>query len=202
MKFFRYKFRIKNLIALGIIKILCFALLVNKFSLVQETFELESKCKCKKNEKITVTKNPIISNHLLHVSVQRSFSSYILEFSNTQLLEHQITCDVYNEFRRGPNQKIIGISLYGTKKFYYEKLKNISISTKNYYPGWTIRVYHDNSIDKSVICKIVCLKDEKANIYYDNVDFCNVKLLYLNLYNYYQNKTVDLAYTHAMMWRW
>jgi hypothetical protein len=103
--------------------------------------------------------------------------------------------------RRGKHQKVIGYSLYGKNKFYYDKLKDLTKQISQQYPGWIMRVYYDDSIDQSIICEIECArKSEEPNAeLIDNVDFCNVNRLRLKL-----NEDVELNanYTHKMKWRW
>jgi hypothetical protein len=112
-----------------------------------------------------------------------------------------LTCDTYNVLRRGKHQKVIGYSLYGKNKFYYDKLKDLTKQISQLYPGWTMRVYYDDSIDQSIICEIECArKSEEPNAeLIDNVDFCNVNRLRMKL-----NEDVELNanYTHKMKWRW
>jgi hypothetical protein len=133
---------------------------------------LESECSCKKHEKIHVN----IKDNYYHVYVNNKFK-YSFNVNNTNL-----TCNLYNSLRRGMNQKIIAYSLYGQNRLYYQHLTNITKLIKTLYPGWIIRIYHDNTIK----CEIQCELND------DIVDFCNVEKL--------PNKTVN--YIHKMMWRW
>lgn len=78
-------------------------------------------------------------------------------------------------------------------------------------PGWTIRVYHDSSIDESVVCKKICLKQPAGSLkdndtknetnhvdkYYDNIDFCDVEKL-----PYGFESTWSGVYMIPMSWRW
>lgn len=50
------------------------------------------------------------------------------------------TCDLYNVLRRGPNQKIISYSLYGTKSRYTRNLEGIVDMMRLKYAGYTARV--------------------------------------------------------------
>jgi hypothetical protein len=108
---------------------------------------------------------------------------------------------MYNVLRRGKHQKVIGYSLYGKNKFYYDKLKNLTKQINQFYPGWIMRVYYDDSIDQSIICEIECARksDEPNAELIDNVDFCNVNRLRLKLN---EDVEVNANYTHKMKWRW
>lgn len=86
----------------------------------------------------------------------------------------------------------------GKKEKYYTNLRNITRLVKKMYPGWTIRIYHDNSIKNSIICEIECLKDSDKN-FFDIVDFCNVNKLPKSLVS---NKKWSASYIHSMAWRW
>jgi hypothetical protein len=158
----------------------------------------ESQCECKRFENI------ILHFANLSISIKNAatnkFSQYSL--SKQQHFNMNFTCNPYNEFKRGPHQKVISYSLYGKDASYYKQLKNITLSVKKLYPGWLVRVYHDNSINTGIICEVECQRDKETNALIDNTDFCNVEELYLNLENLHANKIFNLKYVHAMMWRW
>lgn len=93
----------------------------------------------------------------------------IIDETSTSLCSHYSTL-------RGFHQRIIAISMYGPKenaifgmneslKFLLELIDD----TKNTYPGWILRVYHDTSIKENIICPIECA--------YNHVDFCNASAL-------------------------
>ena len=60
-----------------------------------------------------------------------------------------------------------------------------------------IRIYYDNSINKSIICDIECTKHQDEYLY-DNVDFCDIEKLNMNL----SDKFTNSSYIHSMKWRW
>ena len=66
------------------------------------------------------------------------------------------------------------------------------------YPGWIMRVYHDDSINPNTKCELECLKDEN-NVLIDNTDFCNIQNMPMKGSF---NKTWNAKYIHSMMWRW
>lgn len=101
--------------------------------------------------------------------------------------------------KRGKNQKVIGYSLYGTIPLYYSLLKDITLFPKKFYPDWKVRVYYDNTILKSTICDIECLK-EKDNNLIDNTDFCNINEIPLSSTN--KSEILSASSLHKMMWRW
>jgi len=83
-------------------------------------------------------------------------------------------CSIYAT-RRGPQQRIIAISLFGPKEnkmfqfnktldFLHELIKDLDLV---YSDGFILRIYHDKTIDvRDIICPIEC---EHAN-----VDFCSM----------------------------
>jgi hypothetical protein len=93
------------------------------------------------------------------------------------------------------NQKIIAYSLYGQNRLYYQYLTNITKLIKTLYPGWIIRIYHDNSIHKSFICKLECLP-------FSNVDFCDISQLPLIKNSTLLKYKQEMSDLHSMMWRW
>ena len=83
---------------------------------------------------------------------------------------------------RGANQRIITYSLYGNVhnasifRRYYSVLRNISLTAEKWYPGWTIRIYHNIREQPGPemeafrnLCDIYCR--------YSNVDLCSVPQL-------------------------
>jgi hypothetical protein len=80
---------------------------------------------------------------------------------------------MYSSLRRGKRQKVISYTLFGTNKFYYDKIRDVSKQIQKFYPDWKMRVYHDSSINRSIICDIECQTDENGNLI-DNADFCDL----------------------------
>lgn len=97
--------------------------------------------------------------------------------------------------------KVIGFSLFGKDRLYYDYLDANVYRAAELLPDWTIRVYHDNSIDKSVICEKQCLEHKTTKIlenqYYDNIDFCDVEKIPHTFHN-----TWNGIYMLPMSWRW
>jgi hypothetical protein len=157
--------------------------------------KLKSNCECRK-EGVFVEQ----LNDKYRVSIVNNKKKKKSYDTNAKL--ESITCDLYNVFRRGPNQKVIGISLYGTDNRYYKSLKYIAKQAAKHYPEWIIRIYYDKSILNSIICEIECLKDDDddkdGGKLLDNVDFCSIN----NIPNGLPSNTWSCDYTHSMKWRW
>jgi len=169
-----------------------------------------SECECRKGEAIFLT------NHESHLAVNsfdqiRNTTRNLFNISIDEFQNLTLTCDMYAFFRRGKSQKVISYSLYGTNTFYYDKLKDIVKQMKSLYPDWSMRVFHDNSINRTIKCQIECLKDDESNEFYDRVDFCNIENEIRSkpkvLVNALNETTIlsfiqhNLSYIHAMKWR-
>jgi hypothetical protein len=98
-------------------------------------------------------------------------------FSNLTWNLNKSQSSLCNEYatRRGPHQRIISISLFGTKenkKFQFNRslsFLNKLINDLNavYSDGYVLRIHHDDTINVSdTICPIECQNP--------NVDFCNM----------------------------
>lgn len=175
---------------------------------------LKSDCQCKNDSDIIIFKTNQYDKYyqvnLSHNSLDKSIHLYNItdeEFKNMNL-----TCDLYKVLRRGRAQNVIGYSLYGKNRFYYDKLINLTHQIKHLYPDWSMRVYYDNSIDKSIICEVECQTEiSNDNVLVDNSDFCFVESLDLNIANLYNEnknkknnkiKKLNGTYMHSMKWRW
>ncbi len=164
-------------------------------SIQQYKLEFESDCECKKNNKITL--NYLSDNHykidLINKETKQILKTYFL-YKNDQ----NLTCNKFSLLRRGINQKIVSLSLYGKDPFYSRKLINLTRLIKKYYPNWFIRIYHDDTILESIKCEIECQKDENNKLI-DNSDFCDINKLPVSLFN---KETFWSVSIHKMMWRW
>jgi hypothetical protein len=177
-----------------IIKIIFLTILVSVCLIKRnKTYYLNLKSDCNKcrNENILVEKLDTV----YRVWTTKSNNKYY-DFEIEKRNIESITCDLFNVFRRGPKQNIIGISLYGLDDRYYKSLKLIANQASHFYPEWTIRIYYDNSINKSIICDIECLKNDDKLL--DNVDFCYIN----NIPNGLLSNTWSSSYMHNMKWRW
>lgn len=110
----------------------------------------------------------------------------------------RFTCDLYSVFRRGKHQKVLSFNVFGTKSLYYYKIDDIARQIKQLYPpDWSIRVYSDRSLKKSVKCRYECTIE-------DNVDFCNIDNIVLNPHLYINETHVlswSSSYIQPTMWR-
>jgi hypothetical protein len=144
------------------------------------SIELKHACNCKKDL----------------VILKKYYDKFYVKFKEEKYEfndNFNATCDLYNVLKRGKSQKVLGYSLYGRNEFYYQKLIDIITEVEKLYPKWSIRIYYDNSINKSIICDIECKKNEYGFIY-NNVDFCNIEKL--------TDKFINASYVHSMKWRW
>lgn len=157
---------------------------------------LRSDCECRK-ETILVNK----FGETYEIRVQNILNSKQIEktynIKKKELESYTFTCDLFSTFRRGLNQKVLSVSLFGKERLYYDYLNSIIESAKRLYPGWTIRVYHDESIDKSIICEKQCFRDKNDSLF-DNIDFCNINQIPYNDLT----STWNGDYMLPMTWRW
>ena len=152
---------------------------------------LDSDCICRADDTICLkidTNNDynIIVNELTNQTQAYKMRKH--DFENSY-----IACNPFSVLRRGQNQKVISYSILD-ENFDVQHLRNLITSAYEYFPGWTIRIYHNGTIHKSTQCEFECLKNSKTGNLYDNIDFCD-----LNEFAY-----VDLEVTHLMstFWRW
>ena len=179
---------------------------------------LKSNCECRKNEQISLELNKnhdhliIYSFDTITKTIKNLFNISVEEFENSKF-----SCDLYALLRRGKSQKVISYSLYGKDQFYYKKLKDVVKQMKRLYPDWSMRIFHDNSINEKTKCEIECLRNDESHgseTYYDNIDFCNIEtdlkqnptILKSNQQNDQTSLSIsftqfNLSYVHAMMWR-
>ena len=154
-------------------------------------------CSCEPEDIVSIRK----TNKFLYVNVETDGKKRrFFKLERKEFPLENVTCDLYNVLRRGPNQKIIGYSLYGSNKGYYKEFKTIIKLIEKYYPDWILRIYYDEIVDKEFICELECLKwDKKHKIYNDRVDLCPIKNL---RYGLNEINIWDGSYIHGMKWRW
>jgi hypothetical protein len=206
--------RQNKLIFLIIFSYIIWLVIVNKKSTLLIKYDyylrLKSECECKNDSEIILYKyNRNDDYYLVNLTyIPFDKSIYLYNISNKEFENFNLTCDLYKVLRRGRSQSVIGYSLYGKNRFYYDKLINLTTQIKHFYPEWSMRVYYDNSINKSIICEIECQKDRSHdNILIDNSDFCFVENMDMNLGNLNLNITnkinrLNATYMHSMKWRW
>lgn len=148
-----------------------------------------TECHCKNETKIVLRKEDTVYrvNYLKRNYLEKSYT-----LTNEELEGTEFTCEHYNSFKRGKNQKIIGYALYGTGSLkrisirilfqlklififykghlFYYNFVNLARTAKILYPGWLLRVYYDSTIDPWIKCKIECLtENENSEVLLDNV---------------------------------
>ena len=166
-------------------------------------YYFSSNCDCKKNKNIGLYKYENYYSVKLFGDDEQS-AKVLYNLTKDEFETFNTTCDLYNVLRRGISQKVLGFSLYGKKKFYYNLLEKISRDMKSMYPGWLMRVHYNDSINKSAICEVECLKGNDGVII-DNSDFCDVNDINLKLKNIeksYNDSKLNANYMHSMNWRW
>jgi hypothetical protein len=149
---------------------------------LNDSLSLKSACKCK-NDIVQIKKQ----NNSYYL-VQSSTRRYAIDVNKYNL--GAVTCDLYSVLSRGPDQNVIGLSLYGNNSLYYEHLREISDMASKHYPEWIIRIHYDESVNKSFICELECAKK--------NIDFCYVKHIPFGS----ARQAWDASYMHKMTWRW
>jgi hypothetical protein len=144
-----------------------------------ENFEkiyLNSYCKCRK--RTAVEQHKLFENfyrkddyYFLFESdpenkTLNAINKYQIQQKRRFYLNPKFTCDLNHVFNHGPNMRVLSFSLYGQRVGYSYLLENIIRQAKSLYKGWIIRIYYNNSINKTIICDLECK--------YDNVYFCDV----------------------------
>ncbi|CAF0887630.1 unnamed protein product [Brachionus calyciflorus] len=142
---------------------------------------LTSDCECKRNEFVELYQK-LNGNYL----VRFKQATYELDPN-----KHVFTCDLYNTLKRGPNQKVISYSLYGKDERYYKLIYDTAKKIEKIYPDHLIRIYHDESLDKSFMCDLECSQR--------HVDFCNIKKLPLDTFN--KSNYLNVDFINSRMWR-
>lgn len=183
-----------SLILIKLIKPFCNCLKMEKEIIVIEKLDLKSL------NHNSSTKDIYVFVSLIQFSKKKKYNGKKKTLFFKEKLENlkrdKITCDLYNVLKRGKNQRVISYSLYGKNKIYYERLEIILEQMRAKYTNFTVRVYYDKTVNKTLRCYFECK--------YKDVDFCNV--------NYFSNSLSgqlgfdnfrydDLNYMHKMMWR-
>lgn len=152
-------------------------------------------CECRKETTIRLEEvnSNRINVHVVNINDSKT-DSFNFHFNPNHLVT---TCDLFNVFRRGLNQKIISYTVYGQDAFYVRYLKLIAQTAKKFYPDWIIRIYHNNSISRSFMCELECLRANDG--YLDNVDFCDINELDFIEMNRLRVNFASILHT---FWRW
>ena len=157
--------------------------------------EFKSECDCRK-EVIRLVKTDTYTIYKIQNNVETVLYTVPVE----DFEKSTFTCSMFNQLRRGRNLKVHSYALFGPRNdFYYGKMVNNSANLNKLYPGWIIRVSHDNSIDRSIICEAECARDSGGK-YLDNIDFCDVTKMPENGLN--ESGVWSAFYMHPMKYRW
>jgi hypothetical protein len=163
------------------------------------TYEFNSNCSCRKDEKIFVKIDTL--NTSIYLNDRKLYSLFTKDFLNMKF-----TCNIYNVLRRGLDQKIYSYSVFSNKERYSRQIKNITRQIKNMLntnnQKWTLRFYHDHTINSSLICETECLKDKHNEEFLDNADFCDMKNLRLSFSDVLNQKVYKIDYLIGTLWRY
>jgi len=105
----------------------------------------------------------------------------IINYESTYELPYW--CNSYESNLHGSGQRVISYTLYGNTtdsavfERYFSLLNQIASTAHDLYPGWIIRIYHDQDENQKELCDAYCK--------HDNVELCSVPKIVEGL-----NKTV------------
>ena len=168
----------------------------SEIKLASKKIVLISACRCRVHEQIHIKPNGRLINVFL-LNTATGSSRLILSLNETAFYRLRVTCNLYKTLRRGLNQRILAYSLYGSESRYYVKLASIQKQASHLYSGWSMRIYHDSSINESIICQMECEPG------LDNVDFCDANSVHLSFANFISNRPAfNAKYMHSRTWRW
>jgi len=95
------------------------------------------------------------------------------------------TCDLYKVLRRGPHQNVVSYSIRqdeDLKSFQNIYLLNVKNTVEKHYQNWIARIYYDKKqISSSDICSMECSSQEGIMDPHNNIDFCDISELPLDL---------------------
>lgn len=128
------------------------------------------------------------------IDTRTNQKAYLYNLDRNELESVNFTCDLYSEFRRGKDQKVLSFSLFGRNPRYYNKIGGIIKQVKSFYPDWTIRIYSDSNLNEAVKCKHECSPE-------DNVDFCNINRITTNPVHNSRRDQLNASYIIPTMWR-
>jgi hypothetical protein len=155
----------------------------NPILLSGKSIQIRSRCNCHKDQITMKTDNISFTIEYGKVKYNLSMNDFDLDAS---------TCDMYSVLSRGPNQKVIGYTLYGNNtERYYKQLDLISDQAAFHYPEWTIRIYYDDTALQDYLCDISCRKRNVVLCYASQIPYGSI-----------DNRTWSAMYINKMMWRW
>jgi hypothetical protein len=157
----------------------------------------DSECPCKQNESIRLENFDCkhFGVYLIKNQVNKTHLYNILKSEFEQL---RFTCNMFSSLRRGKHLKVVSYSLFGKEPLFYHKLRDLAKQIKRFYPNWLMRIYHDSSINRSVICDIECATDDNTLVIMDNSDFCDLT----NVHIEFEGSKMSLVeFVLPRMWR-
>jgi hypothetical protein len=179
----------------------------NSINNIGNIFKPTSNCYCYQNETISV--ESIDANYYgIYLRKNETTTRHLYNILKSEYARLTFTCGTFSTLRRGPHQNVISYTLFGKNEFYYNKLHYLTKTIAKMYPGWLMRVYHDSSINKSIVCDIECATTDNndSSLFIDNADFCDLSDFMVGVNNnYYFGKEVVwrpvVEYVLPRMWR-
>ncbi len=173
------------------------------FSLyASKSLKIDSNCLCRPQ---TLEVSQLSDGVNLQVRIKDLKETYSISYNLSKMFFESslLTCDLYNSFRRGPNQRVISYYIQNIpdklkRDVYASQFRLLANIVKNYLPGWYIRVYHNNNLEANERCFFQCLRDSNSNEIIDLIDLCNIEQMPSGL----NDKKWSLNYSHPTMWRW
>ncbi|CAF0726673.1 unnamed protein product [Brachionus calyciflorus] len=143
---------------------------------------IEPFCKCL-NDTLKINKD---QNKYSIYSIGPKNASLKYTIKHRDYENNDFSCSEYHSLNSGPNLKIVSYSLYGKNRKYYSNIDKILNQINSFYGHeWIMRIYHDDSIDESIICKFECENPGR-------IQFCPIRdIKYFDFSNYF-----------GMYWRW
>lgn len=131
------------------------------------------------------------------VSKESNFIMDLNHFSRSTF-----TCGLYNVIKKGGRlEKVVSYSFYGNNPKYSNYLEILVEQVRDKYPGFTARIYYDESqmFNKTIRCYLECK-------YPNLIEFCDVSRFYNSLEEMLlirngEQLFTNLNYIHKMMWR-
>ena len=131
------------------------------------------------------------------VSQESNFIMDLNHFSRSTF-----TCGLYNAIKKGGRfEKVVSYSFYGNDPKYSNYLEILVEQVRDKYPGFTARIYYDESqmVNKTLRCYLECK-------YPNLIEFCDVSRFYNSLEEMLLIRSgnqlfTNFNYIHKMMWR-
>lgn len=162
-----------------------------------DEFILHSNCDCHR-EVVSIHRKENYYKIKVQNFAESIYFSYNISKSVFESLA--LTCNLYSVLRKGPHQNVISYSLdhviFPKKDTFLEKLSDRLEFMKFNYKNWRMRVYHDDSVNKTIICEKQCMRDTNGN-FFDNIDFCDITKMPVSLFNKW-----NANYVHPELWNW